>query len=289
MTENPYEILGISPDATPEEVKRAYRKKARENHPDLNPGDKGAEARMNKINEAYDRITNPEKYAASDARRRANTGGAAGYGNAGSSSAGGYSGYSNTGAGSTGAGGTGGGYYNPYGQPGRGSGQGGQNTQNPYGWTTVNFDDLFGGGFGTAGGQIHPEPSATDTPEVRQAINFINSKNYKSAIDLMQKIPSSGRNARWYYLFALANNGAGNTVAAHDNIAKARRLDPQNPDYMRAENSFKQRAQTYRTTGEGRGFTSFGFDPNWLCCCICLGPTCLSYANRLCLMPGMWG
>jgi molecular chaperone DnaJ len=286
MTENPYEILGVSPDATPEEIKRAYRKKARENHPDLNPGDKDAEARMNKINEAYDRITNPEKYAASDARRRSqggSAGGASGYGSAQGGSAGG-----------TGAGSQGGTYYNPYsgsGQYGQGGyTQGGNTTeQNPYGWTTINFDDLFGGGFGSAAGPIHPEPSAADSPEIRQAINLINAHNYKSAIEIMQKIPSTGRNARWYYLFALANNGAGNTVAAHDNIARARQLDPQNSDYMRAENSFKQKAQTYRSTGEGRGFTSFGFDPNWLCCCICLGPTCISYANRMCLMPGMWG
>jgi molecular chaperone DnaJ len=131
MTENPYEILGVSPDATPEEVKRAYRKKARENHPDLNPGDKDAEARMNKINEAYDRITNPEKYAASDARKRAQSGGASGYGGASQ-------------GGSSTQGGT---YYNPYSGAGRygqgGYTQGGDTEQNPYGWTTVNFDDLF--------------------------------------------------------------------------------------------------------------------------------------------------
>uniref|UniRef100_UPI0013EB068F DnaJ domain-containing protein n=1 Tax=Adlercreutzia sp. ZJ242 TaxID=2709409 RepID=UPI0013EB068F len=76
MTENPYDILGVSRDASMDEVKRAYRKKARENHPDLNPGDPDAAARMNKVNEAYDRITNPEKYAQEDARRRAAAGGA---------------------------------------------------------------------------------------------------------------------------------------------------------------------------------------------------------------------
>ena len=71
MTENPYDILGVSRDASPDEVKKAYRKKAREAHPDLNPDDPTAAERMNKVNEAYDRIMNPEKYAREDARRRA--------------------------------------------------------------------------------------------------------------------------------------------------------------------------------------------------------------------------
>ena len=61
MTESPYDILGVPEGAPLDEVKRAYRKKARENHPDLNPDDPAAEERMNKINEAYDRITNPDK------------------------------------------------------------------------------------------------------------------------------------------------------------------------------------------------------------------------------------
>lgn len=101
MTENPYDILGVSRDASADEVKRAYRKKARENHPDLNPNDPAAADRMNKINEAYDRIINPDKYVKADARKN-------GYGapyspqgdswggpGAGSTSAGGAAGYAN--------------------------------------------------------------------------------------------------------------------------------------------------------------------------------------------------
>ena len=71
MAMDPYKILGLESSASMDEVKRAYRKKARENHPDLNPGDEAAAKRMNEINEAYDRITNPDKYAAEDARRAA--------------------------------------------------------------------------------------------------------------------------------------------------------------------------------------------------------------------------
>ena len=57
MTEDPYDILGVPRTATSDEIKKAYRKKARENHPDLNPDDPEAEERLKKINEAYDQIT----------------------------------------------------------------------------------------------------------------------------------------------------------------------------------------------------------------------------------------
>ncbi len=56
-----YEILGVSKTATPEEIKRAYRRLARKYHPDLNPGDKEAEARFKEINEAHEVLSDPEK------------------------------------------------------------------------------------------------------------------------------------------------------------------------------------------------------------------------------------
>lgn len=56
-----YAILGTSKTATPEEIKRAYRKLARKYHPDLNPGDKDAEAKFKDLNEANEVLSDPEK------------------------------------------------------------------------------------------------------------------------------------------------------------------------------------------------------------------------------------
>ena len=58
---DPYQVLGVSPDASDEEIKRAYRKLAKQYHPDTNPGDEYAAKKMQEINDAYDRIKNPEK------------------------------------------------------------------------------------------------------------------------------------------------------------------------------------------------------------------------------------
>jgi len=61
MKEDFYEILGLSKGASANEIKKAYRKKAIEFHPDKNPGDKEAEANFKKAAEAYEVLSNPKK------------------------------------------------------------------------------------------------------------------------------------------------------------------------------------------------------------------------------------
>ena len=56
-----YQTLGVSKGATEKEVKQAFRKLARKFHPDVNPGDKSAEAKFKEINEAYEVLGDPEK------------------------------------------------------------------------------------------------------------------------------------------------------------------------------------------------------------------------------------
>ena len=58
---DPYKVLGISPNATDEQVKAAYRELAKKYHPDMNPGDKEAEKKFKEASEAYAVLSDPEK------------------------------------------------------------------------------------------------------------------------------------------------------------------------------------------------------------------------------------
>lgn len=61
MIDDPYSVLGLTPGASDEEVKRAYRDLAKKYHPDMNPNDPHAAHMMNQINAAYDQIKNPPR------------------------------------------------------------------------------------------------------------------------------------------------------------------------------------------------------------------------------------
>ena len=79
-----YKILGVDKNADEKEIKKAYRRLARQYHPDVNPGDKAAEARFKEINEANEVLSDPEKRRKYDAlgqdyQRWQQTGGASGF------------------------------------------------------------------------------------------------------------------------------------------------------------------------------------------------------------------
>jgi molecular chaperone DnaJ len=75
-----YEVLGVEKTATADEIKKAYRKKAIQYHPDKNPGDKEAEEKFKEAAEAYEVLSNPDKRARYDQFGHAGMGGAAGNG-----------------------------------------------------------------------------------------------------------------------------------------------------------------------------------------------------------------
>ena len=89
--QDPYSVLGVTPQATDDEVKKAYRALAKKYHPDVNNGSAQAEAKMKEVNEAYSLIMKVRREGASGAGYGASSGygyGGAGYGGAG------YGGYS---------------------------------------------------------------------------------------------------------------------------------------------------------------------------------------------------
>lgn len=75
-----YEVLGVEKTATADEIKKAYRKKAIQYHPDRNPGDKEAEEKFKEAAEAYEVLSNPDKRARYDQFGFAGVDGAAGSG-----------------------------------------------------------------------------------------------------------------------------------------------------------------------------------------------------------------
>ena len=197
MFDDPYKVLGVSPDASDEEIKRAYRRLAKKYHPDLNPGDKVAAQKMQEINAAYEQIKDPDKF------RQQQT-----------------------------SGGYGGGYYDPF---------GGYRQQQSYG-------------------------NAAQGDQYQQAAyQYIRFRRYREALNALQN--STERNARWYYLSALANDGLGNQVTALEHIRRAVSMEPDNQEYLRTLNSLENGGAAYRQQANTfRGFT-FGGDP---CTNLCL-------------------
>ena len=198
---DPFSILGVSRDASEDEIKRAYRKLAKQYHPDVNKAP-GAEEKFKEIQNAYQEALNYKK-------------------NGGSSS-----------------------YFNN------------QGYSNGYG----NYQS-----YGSA------------SNDYQAAVNYLNAGQYQAAYNVLVNI--NDRDASWYYLFAIANYGLGNQIAAMDAAEKACQMDPSNQQYR----------QLYAQIQHGRTHyhqmqMPFGNLSNLCCYCIVCN-MCAGGGAPICLYP----
>ena len=182
MVNDPYRILGISSDASDEEIKKAYRNLAKKYHPDLHPGDPEAQRRMNEINAAYDQIKNPQQNM----------------------------------------------------------GFGGNYSQNGYG----------------AYGQSSAESEASG---IRAAENYIRVGYFAQAINALDSVEQSERNARWFYLSAVASYQLGNRIRALEHARQAAAIEPANYNYQQLLDVIQNGGNAYQNTGSGFTMNTGGF------------------------------
>jgi len=271
MANDPFAVLGVTSSATEDEIKSAYRKLAKKYHPDLNPGDKNAEAKMREVNEAYTRALQIKKTGHDPYQDP--------YGSSGSSGASGY-------------------YGNPFGQgpwgnTGRqgnygpnGSGSSGRQGGDPFGEFDYGFDP-FSAFFG--GRQSYQQTGfktrSYANPELKTAENHVLATRYNEAVSLLNRIPT--HDADWHALYARADLGLGNRISALDHARAAVRMSPGDPDFQALLNMIEAGKQTYRQTrSSGYDFKSAICGNPCLTCCAAnmLLNCCLGGCGRF----GMW-
>ena len=253
MTFNPYDVLGVDPSASDDEVKKAYRKLSRKYHPDANvnnPNQEQAEAKFKEVQAAYTQIMKMREQGTSY-----------GYGGTGGQSSQGPFGYGPFGYGGFGGyGGAG----NEYGGSGNGYGSSGG-----YGGAGSGYGDS-GNGYGY---------SSEEAVQMQAAANYINSQHYREALNVLNNIKN--RDGRWYYFSAIANMGLGNNVNAMEHAKRAVDLEPNNQQYMALLQRLQYGGQWYQQRGQQYGGTMFDLSDNW-----CMKMLCLNLFCNCCCTPG---
>ena len=236
---DPYEVLGVSRDATEEEIKKAYRSLCKKYHPDLHAGqadEKEAEARFVEVQQAYQRIMDIRQ-----GKVREDMGGPSG---------------------------------NTY--------------EDPFGGA------FWSGGFGTGygpgyGGYDYGRQTREDTsPRMRAAKVYIDAHRFAEAVHALDEVPFGERNARWYFLNGLAQNGLGNVAQAIEYARQACRMEPNNIQYQQLLSVLQSGGVRYGRQGYPYGRPAAGM-PNPCVtsiaaslCCSCLGGGGLCFYPILC-------
>ena len=198
MIDDPYKVLGVSPDASDDEIKQAYRRLAKKYHPDRNPGDEEAAKKMQEVNAAYEQIKNPDAFKQPSG-------------------------------------------YGPYG---------------PYGYGAYS-------------------QQSSEDQYLNAAAQYIRFRRFQEALNALQN--AKDKNARWYYLSALANEGLGNQVTALEHIRRAVSMEPNNPTYLQTLDIIQNGGVAYRQqAGNYRGF-QIRSGPCSSCLCSLLQMLCCWY------------
>lgn len=232
---DPYSVLGISRNASEEEIKKAYKALSRKYHPDANvnnPNKAQAEEKFKEIQAAYQQIMK---------ERTSGYGG--NYGG---------SGYGGNGYGRSGYGG---------GSSG-GQGHGGQGDGGFWG-----FGGPFGG-FGFGGFGQGMDTGYEENNYIRSAGNYIRNGYYKEARTTLDGMRESDKNARWYYYSAIAHSGLGNNVAALEHAKRALSLEPDNMDYRSLVQQFENGGSWYEQRQAQYGYPTMGVGnlcARWFC------------------------
>lgn len=111
-----------------------------------------------------------------------------------------------------------------------------------------------GGGYGPFGGfgQSGNGQSQQDI-HMQAAWNYINSRHYAEALNVLDSIPEDSRKARWYFLSAIANSGAGNNVTARQMADKAADMEPGNTQYRNLKEQLAGGGTWYQGMGDAYG------------------------------------
>jgi len=148
-----------------------------------------------------------------------------------------------------------------------------EKAQQNYGYGGYGGYDPFGG----YGQRTYTNQQSGDQYQ-QAAYQYIRFGRYQEALNALQN--DTNRDARWYYLSALANDGLGNQVIALEHIRRAVSMDPDNYEYLRVLDQIEHGGAAYRQrSGDFRGFTMHS-DPctNFLICwfvnIFCCGGRC---------------
>ena len=217
MIADPYRVLGIDENAGEADIKKAYREMSKKYHPDANPDNpEAAEEKFKEVQEAYKQIL--------DARQRGTS---------------------------------------AYGRDPRTAYQQGQSQSSQYGGGYADYGGFYGGAFSDFfeqwqrySEQERARQSANESNEMTAARNYINAGHYQEALNALSGVREDARNARWYYLYAVANAYLGNNIAALAAAKQACDMEPDNSEYRMLLQQLQSGGRYY--TQRGADYGGFG-------------------------------